>query len=115
MPALINDAVTNESTLTGSGTTIADFVNSHAGLDPALMIAGGQSIDALAATGYPVSTNDRLLGAIGLAMAATQPTYDLTGVPVASLQSAIDLIAPLVASGDTFATSLNTYLSNPAR
>jgi hypothetical protein len=115
VPGLINDAVTDESTLTGSGTTIADYIAAHPGVDPALMIAGGQSINTLAGAGYPVSTNDRLLGAIGLAMAVSQPTYDLTGVPVASLQSAIDLIAPLVASGDTFATSLNNYLMNPAR
>jgi|GEM_PF-5201491 len=113
VPALINDAVTNESTLTGSGTSIADFINSHTGLDPAMMIAGATSIDALAAAGYDVSTNDRIMGAIGLAMAASQPSYDLTNVPVANLQSSINLIAKLVKNGDTFATSLNTYLNTP--
>ncbi|HYW83278.1 MAG TPA: hypothetical protein VFB30_08480 [Spirochaetia bacterium] len=113
VPALINDAITNESTLTGSGTTIADYIAAHPGTDPALMIAGGQSIEALAAAGYDVTTNDRLLGAIGLAMAASQSQgYNLGTPPLApgSLQTAIDLIAPLVASGDTFAKSLNDYL-----
>ena len=48
VPGLINDAVTDESTLTGSGTTIADYIAAHPGVDPALMIAGGQSINTLA-------------------------------------------------------------------
>ena len=117
VPALVNDAITNQSALTGSGTTVADYIASHPGTDPALMIAGGQSINALAGAGYPVTPNDRLLGAIGLAMNAAQTvnsSYDLSGVPVANpdIAAAILLIAPLVASGDTFATSLNTYLTN---
>ena len=117
VPGLINDAITNQSALTGSGTTVADYIAAHPGTDPALMIAGGQSISALAGAGYPVTANDRLLGAIGLALNAAQTvnsSYDLSGVPVANpdIAAAVLLIAPLVASGDTFATSLNTYLTN---
>lgn len=114
VPALVNDAITNESTLTGSGTTIADYIAAHPGTDPALMVAGGQSIDTLAGAGYPVSANDRLLGAVGLAMEASQSQgYNLAAPPLppGSLQTAIDLIAPLVASGDTFAKSLSDFLA----
>jgi hypothetical protein len=111
VPGLINEAVTNESTLTGSGNTITAYLAAHPGLDPSLMVAAGNSMLALAQAGYPLSTNDRILGAIGLAMGAASPSYDLSTLPPASglLQNAIDLIAPVVASGDKFASQLNDY------
>jgi hypothetical protein len=66
---------------------------------------------ALDAAGYPLSTNDRILGAIGLALIAGQAqnaSYDLTG---ANMTNARLLIAPLVAS-DSFASSLDSYLGS---
>ena len=110
VPGLINDAVTDESAVTGSGTTIADYINSHEGLDPLLIIDAGQSMVVLAGTGYLLSTNDRILGAIGLALGDSSPSYVLTP---GNQQDAVDLLAPLVASGDTFAKSLSDFLANP--
>jgi hypothetical protein len=115
VPGLINSAITDQAVLTGSGTTIADYIAAHPGLDPTLIIDAGIRMQNLDAAGYPLSTNDRILGAIGLALEAAQTinsSYDLTGLTPVDLSAAIALIAPLVGS-DTFANSLNTYLQNP--
>jgi hypothetical protein len=112
IPGLINTAITDESALTGNSTTIAQYITDHPGVDPALMIAAGQNMQALAAAGYPLSTNDRILGAIGLALLASQSNpqpYDLQG---ADLTDARALIAPLVGT-DSFADTLDTYLQSP--
>jgi hypothetical protein len=109
VPGLINDAITDESLVTGSGNTIAAYIAAHPALDPSLMIDAGLRMQALDLAGYPLSTNDRILGAIGLALYASQPSYVLTP---GNQAAAVLLIAPLVGS-DTFADSLNTYLQTP--
>ena len=112
VPGLLNDAVTDESKLTGSGTTLQDYIDTHAGVDPLLIIAAGQSMRALDMAGYPLSTNDRLLGAIGLALEASQSQgYDLGAVGV-DLTDARALIAPLVGT-DSFADKMDTYFQSP--
>lgn len=111
VPGLIDSAMTDESLLTGNSTTIAQYIADHPGLDPTLMMDAGSRMLALDAAGYPLSTNDRILGAIGLALIAGQAqnsSYDLTG---ANLTDARALIAPLVAS-DSFASSLDSYLGS---
>ena len=117
VPGLINDAITNESLLTQNGATLATYIAAHPATEPALMMDAGLRILALDSTGFSLGTNDRLLGAIGLALLTAQvdtASYDLTNVPVADLAASIGLIAGLVSSGDTFAISLNTYLNKPA-
>jgi hypothetical protein len=111
VPGLIDSAITDESLLTGSGDTIATYIADHPGLDPSLMIEAGLRMHALDLAGYPLSTNDRILGAIGLALDVSQPSYDLTGLTPVDLADSIALIAPLVGT-DSFASSLNDYLQN---
>jgi hypothetical protein len=109
VPGLIDSAITDESLVTGNGATIAGYIAAHPGVDPSLIIDAGLRMQALDAAGYPLSTNDRILGAIGLALFASQPSYVLTP---GSQTAAVALIAPLVGT-DTFANSLNTYLQTP--
>jgi hypothetical protein len=111
VPGLIDSAVTDESLLTGSSTTIAQYITDHPGLDPTLIMDAGDRMRALDLAGYPLTTNDRLLGAIGLALTASAPSYDLAGGGV-DLTNARLLIGPLVGS-DSFANSLDSYFQAP--
>jgi hypothetical protein len=110
IPGLVHDAIADQSVLTGSPDSIAVYIDAHPEVDPGLMIEAGRNMRSLAAAGYPLSTNDRLLGAIGLALDAAQANnYDLTGLLPADLADARALISPLVGS-DVLADSLSTYL-----
>ena len=78
LTAAINDP-TILSTGAGNATAVGDYIAAHPGLQPALIIDAAQRLQALAASGTAMTTNDRILGAIGLALgAATPPAYDFT-------------------------------------
>ena len=115
LPTLIIDAIADPSAVlpNGDATSVADFLAAHPDLQPSLVMDAGARLQALDAGGFPITANDRVLGAIGLALAAsagTTPAYDL-GAPGVDLTAAKSLLTPLVGDGSA-GDMLTQYLNS---
>ena len=112
VPTLLTAAINDPSILSkGDATAVGDYIAAHPGLQPALIIDAGQRLRALDAAGTTMTTNDRILGAIGLALgAATPPAYDFTGVDLTAAKTFLnkDNVVATASGADT----LNEYLSS---
>jgi hypothetical protein len=111
VPALITEFIADPATALGPAT-IADFMAAHPDLSPAYIVDAGARFAALDGESYTLSTNDRVLGAIGLALGeaqSTTPPYNFAD-PAVDLTAALALIAPAAASDPTI-DSLYTWLA----
>jgi hypothetical protein len=96
-----------------ASATIPDFLAAHPELSPAYLIDAANRLQTLTGDGYTLSTNDRVMGSVGLALEATQnttPPYDLTKITSAELAPALDMLAP-VSADNAFVKELQTYMS----
>jgi hypothetical protein len=104
----INDTTSLDSVV-GESETVDDFLTAHPGLQPSMIIDAGARLKSLEDV-VPLSVTDRVVGAIGLALAAaadTDPIYDLTKV---DLSGAMEFLAPVATPGSV-ADDLYQYLS----
>jgi hypothetical protein len=111
VPTLLSGFI--DGTVAMDPTSIPDFFAAHPELTPSYIIDAANRLKALDSSGFPLSTNDRVLGCLGLALEATQntvPPYDLTKITSADLAPALALLDPLVAT-DPFASELSSYLA----
>jgi hypothetical protein len=112
LPALgvdVNDT-SNLDSVVGNATTVDGFLAAHPDLKPSLVIDAGERLKSLEGD-TPLTVTDRVVGAIGLALAAsagTDPIYDLTH---ADLTAAMEFLAPVVTPGSV-ADELYQYLGS---
>ncbi len=79
---------------TPGNNSIGNYVTATAGVDPSYLKDAGTRLSTLSNASYPLTTNDRLMGAVGLALNAAGPTYNLTTASTAALAPAVQILAP---------------------
>jgi hypothetical protein len=105
----INDT-TNLDSVAGASTTVGEFLTAHPGLQPSMLVDAGARLQSLEGVA-PLSDSDRVIGAIGLALAAaaeTDPIYDFQKV---HLTAALEFLAPVATPGSA-AEQVYNYLSS---
>ena len=102
------DDTSSLDSVVGSAQSVDDFLTAHPGLKPEMVIDAGQRLLSVEGD-TTLSVTDRVVGAMGLALAAsadTSPPYDLTKV---DLSVAIQFLAPVATPGSV-AEDLYQYL-----
>jgi hypothetical protein len=102
-----------DGTVAMQATSIPDFLAQHSDLKPDYLIDAADRLKTLNTDGVAISTNDRVMGCIGLALQVTQsttPPYDLTKITAPALAPALAMLGTVPAD-NAFVAQLNTYLA----
>ncbi|HET6484929.1 MAG TPA: hypothetical protein VFH83_00830 [Spirochaetia bacterium] len=105
---LLTQVATGQLSL--SGNAIGDFVAATAGIDTSYLKDAGTRLSTLNTQSYPLTTNDRMMGAVGLVLQAAGPSTNLTSLTASDVAPAVNLLAP-ISTTDPYANLLSSYLS----